>query len=202
MSCPFVNIVNIVVLISDGKMFTPGHVAVEGLGELGNGALHPFVTPAHVLVIAAVGILLGQRLPFRLTKPMAALAIGSAAGLLATTSGWPQELPQPLLLAIALAIAAWVTIERQVPVSALAAVTAAGGLVIGLDSAAPPGTPAETAKTLAGTWFAINASIGYLALCLSHSEGRPWARIALRIAASWIIAIALLVLAFEFRKTG
>lgn len=181
-------------------MMTPCHIAVEGLGEVGNGALHPFVTPSHALVIVATGLLLGQRLPLRLKAPMSALALGSAAGLLATTSGWPQAVPPPLLLGIALAIAAWVAIERNLVVSVLAAIAAAAGFVIGLDSAPEAASSAAFAKTLLGTWLGINAAVGYLAICTSHAEGRPWARIAIRVAASWIIAITLLVLAFAMRE--
>ena len=177
-----------------------GHIAVKGLGSLGNGALHPFVTPPHVLGIVALGLLFGQRLPFRLKKPMAALAAGSAAGLLATLSGWPESVPPALILACALAIAGWITLERTAPVPALAAAGALLGFLIGLDSAAEAAGPMKVSQSLIGTWLGLNAAVGYLALCVSYSKNRPWARIAIRVAASWIIAITLLILAFSLRQ--
>lgn len=177
-----------------------GHVAVKGLGSLGNGALHPFVTPPHVLSIIALGLLFGQRIPFRLKKPMAALALGSAAGLLITPSGWPGSVPPALILGCALAIAGWTTLERTAPVAMLAAAGALAGFLIGLDSAPEAADPMRVSQSLIGTWLGINAAVGYLAVCVSHSKGRPWARIAIRVAASWIIAITLLVLAFSLRQ--
>ncbi|MCP5542794.1 MAG: hypothetical protein H7A49_02680 [Akkermansiaceae bacterium] len=177
-----------------------GHIAVKGLGSLGNGALHPFVTPPHVIGIIALGLLFGQRIPFRLKKPMAALALGSAAGLLATLSGWPGSVPPALILGCALAIAGWTTLDRTAPVAALVAAGALAGSLIGLDSAPEAADPMGISQSMVGTWLGINAAVGYLALCISYSKNRPWARIAIRIAASWIIAITLLVLAFSLRQ--
>jgi Flp pilus assembly pilin Flp len=62
------------------------------------------------------------------------------------------------------------------------------------------GGAAAVAKGLIGTWISINLVAGYLALCVSNGAEKPWARIAMRVAGSWIIAISLLVLAFSLRK--
>ena len=177
-----------------------GHIAIDGLGSLGNGALHPFATPSHALAIAALGLAFGQRIPFRLKVPMAGLAAGSAAGLLASGFAPASAVVPAILWSLVLGLATWTTLDLRAPVAALAAAAVAAGFLCGLDSAAESTDPAEAAKFLTGCWLGINAGAGYLGLCVSHSRGRPWARIAIRVAASWILAVALLVLAFSLRN--
>ena len=55
-------------------------------------------------------------------------------------------------------------------------------------------------KTLAGTWLSLNAAVFYIAVCASNGAEKKWAKAAIRVLGSWIIAIALMVLAFSLRK--
>jgi urease accessory protein len=183
--------------------FTPNahaHLAVKGLGEVGNGALHPFITPAHALIILALGLLLGQRKPFELKHPVAMMAPVSAGALVLTTTGWFPGVYQPLLVAVALCCAVFVVIGRQFPASVYGSLCVVGVLGIGLDSAAEDGTAFAVAKTLIGTWISLNLVIPYIAICASNGADKPWAATAIRILGSWIVAISLMVLAFALRK--
>jgi urease accessory protein len=176
------------------------HLAVKGIGEIGNGALHPLITPAHVLILLGLGLLLGQRIPFELKSPMLVLSASSAIALALTATGWILEVPSPFLISLALAIGALVAVgkcpHRQVTmwICALAAIG------IGLDSGLEDSPPVAMAKTLAGTWIAINAVTGYVALAASNGAEKEWARTGVRVLGSWIFAIALLVLAFALKK--
>ena len=56
-------------------------------------------------------------------------------------------------------------------------------------------------KTLSGTWIALVVLVCDIAIYVSLGAEAKWLQIALRVAGSWIIAIALLVLAFSLRPT-
>ena len=173
---------------------------MEGVGDVANGVLHPLMTPAHVLVILSLGLLLGQQIPLNLKTPLRVFAPVSAAALLFTLGGWVGEIYQPLLIGIALVAAALVGLEVKIPVWVGAVLGVAAALAIGLDSAVETGSKASVLKTLTGTWLGLNAAVFYIAVCASNAEGRKWARVGIRVLGSWIIAIALMVLAFSLRK--
>ena len=173
------------------------HLSVEGVGELGNGALHPLMSPAHVLMFLSLALLLGQQVPFDLKMPLRIFAPTSAVALLFTLTGWIVEVYLPLLVLVALLIAILVALEIKIPrwVGGLLCVAVAVG--IGLDSAPGEGS---ALKTLVGTWLSLNAVLFYIAMCASNGADRPWSRTAIRVIGSWIIAISLMVLAFSLRK--
>lgn len=176
------------------------HIAVEGAGEIANGALHPLITPAHVLILLGLGLLLGQQAPLDLKTPIRVFAPASAIALALAATGRIAGTYQPVLIGIALCIGILVGLERRLPRVASGALCAAAALGIGLDSAVETGSTAAVAKTLLGTWFSVNALVVYIAICASNGAGKKWASTAIRIAGSWIVAISLLVLAFSLRK--
>ncbi|MGL5019120.1 MAG: hypothetical protein ACRDBP_13370 [Luteolibacter sp.] len=137
-----------------------------------------------------------MKLPLRIFAPV------SAAALLFTLGGWVGEVAQPVLIGIALVVAALVALEMKVPPWLRGMLYVAAAAAIGLDSAVESGSTLSVLKTLAGTWLGLNAAVFYLAVCASNAEDRPWARIGIRVLGSWIIAIALMVLAFSLRKSS
>lgn len=176
------------------------HLAIKGMGEVGNGLLHPLISPSHVLILLALGLLLGQRVPLDLKVPMLALAAASAAALLLTTTGRLPEVYPPLLAGIALLVAVLVALEVRITRLPAALLCALAAVAVGMDSGLEEGSAVVMAKTLAGTWITLNVVTGYVALCASNGADKPWARTAIRVLGSWIIAISLLVLAFALRK--
>jgi urease accessory protein len=178
------------------------HLTVEGVGEVANGALHPLMTPAHVLVILSLGLLVGQQVPLDLKSPMRIFAPASAVALLLTLGGWVGEVDQPVAVEVALLAAALVALEIKIPAWVGGGLCVAAAFAIGLDSAVDTGSTTSVLKTLAGTWLSLNAAVFYIAVCASNAEDRKWARIGIRVLGSWIIAIALMVLAFSLRKSS
>lgn len=176
------------------------HMLVDGAGDLGNGALHPLMTPAHLLIMVGLALMLAQQVPLDLKTPVRTFAPLSAIALALTATGPIAGMPQPLLVGIALGLGILVGLEMRVslPFRVLACAVAAIG--IGLDSGLENGSGVATVKSLLGTWLAMNALVIYLAMAASNATDKPWARIGLRIAGSWIIAISLMVLAFSLRK--
>jgi hypothetical protein len=158
------------------------------------------MTPAHALVILSLGLLIGQQIPLNLKTPLWIFAPVSAAALLLTLGGWVGEVYQPVLIGISLIAAALVGLEIKIPAWVGGLLCVAAACAIGLDSAVESGSTPSVLKTLAGTWLGLNAAVFYIAVCASNAEGRKWARVGIRVLGSWIIAIALMVLAFSLRK--
>lgn len=177
------------------------HLAIKGAGDFGNGALHPLVTPQHLMIVLGLALLLGMRTPLRLKLPMSAFAISTAIslGLMAFVSISPPEL---LLTLIAMILGLLVAIGRTLPPAALAGICAVCAVAVGLDSGIDPESGMVVWKTLLGTWIGITGVTGYLALAISNGAEKNWARTGMRILGSWIFAIAILMLAFALRSKG
>lgn len=178
------------------------HMTIKGVNHFTNGALHPLVTPAHVLILLGLGLWIGQHPPLRLKFPMAIFAAFSAAGLALTLTGWITELHPAFLAGLALCIGTAVAVGKQLPSWVRNAFLAAGALAIGLDSVPEPGTAWPVASMLLGTWLALLLLVVNVAhyTSLAAEKNKQWIHIAIRVAASWIVAISLLVLAFALRK--
>jgi hydrogenase/urease accessory protein HupE len=63
------------------------HTPIKGLEELAAGVLHPLTTPAHLLVLLALRLLVGQQLPLDLKTPFAVFVPGLTGALLLTATG-------------------------------------------------------------------------------------------------------------------
>ena len=177
------------------------HTAVPGMGEFASGFLHPLLTPPHVLALMAFGLLLGQREPLRLKAPAAVFAGFAAAGLLLSLAGVAAGVYPPVLIALGLCAGGFVVLARPWPPWLLMAVGAAVALAVGLDSGADVGTPAAAAaKILFATWVSLLLFVVNAAFYVSLLPKVQWVQTGIRVAGSWIVAIALLMLAFALRR--
>lgn len=176
------------------------HLAVEGLNEVGNGMLHPLVTPAHVLILLGLGLLLGRRVPLELKLPLICFGTAAAITLLLTTGAWFHEIHPALPILTSLILGAFVAAGRALPRNVILTLCITAAIMIGLDSAPESLSWLPALKTIAGTWIAVIVLLGYIALSASNGSGKPWVTIAIRILGSWIFAISLLVLAFALKK--
>ena len=177
------------------------HTPIQGLGEIASGLLHPLLTPPHLLVLLALGCLLGQQRPFRLGLPVACFAVGAAAGLVLTTTGAVTGVLTPGLMLLALPLGVLVALALPLPLPVRLGSCAAAALVLGLDSGVGPGTPAiPAAKTLAATWISLQLCVVNVAFYVSLLPPQRWVQTGVRIVGSWLVAISLLMLAFSLRK--
>ncbi len=176
------------------------HMLVDGAGDLGNGALHPLMSPAHLLVLVGLALHLAQQVPFGLKAALRTFAPVSAVALALTMNGRFGAIYQPVLVALALMLGILVALELRLPQWASVVVCGLAAACIGLDSGVEDQATVATVKMLLGTWLVINALVAYLAMVASNAADRTWARTAIRIIGSWIIAISLMVLAFALRK--
>jgi hydrogenase/urease accessory protein HupE len=180
---------------------SPGfaHIVIEGAGDLVNGAVHPFVTPVHGMILLGLGLLAALQEPLelkwlvRILAPLSAVALGLTHWI---------SLPQgsPVLPVLALGVGAAVAQDRKWPRVVFLGLAALVAVGLGLNSPVVSSSPMAVAKTLLGTWVAVNVVVLYIAASGGRVADRKWVRTAMRILGSWIVAISLLVLAFALRK--
>jgi hydrogenase/urease accessory protein HupE len=173
---------------------------VDGAGDLGNGALHPLMSPTHLLVLVGLALHLAQQVPFGLKAALSTFAPVSAVALALTMNHRFGEIDQPVMVALALLSGVLVGLEIRPPRWASLVVCGLAAACVGLDSGVEDQAPASTIKMLLGTWLVINTLVAYLAMVASNGADKKWARTAIRVLGSWIIAISLMVLAFALRR--
>jgi urease accessory protein len=176
---------------------TRAHSTIQGLEGFSGGALHPLTTPAHLLVIAALGLLTGQQLPLDLKAQFVVFVPCLTFALIFATTGLVKTVDQPILIGLALCAAVPVALEKTVPPLAYRTLSAAAAFAVGFDSAPEPGPASVLIKTLLGTWIVAIFLVFDVAYYTSLAMRKQWPRVAVRILGSWIIAISLLVLALS-----
>lgn len=174
------------------------HSAVKGLGSFYQGLLHPFLLPAHLLILVGLGLYLGQRPPLPVRLILAWFLPLTVAALTIATLGAVPELSTALLFGIALVIGLLVAAARELPREALYAVTAAGALAVGMDSGLPAGSLTSTLVMGLGNVIGIVGCVLNIAFYASLCKPR-WLQIGIRVVGSWIAAVAVLAIAFALR---
>lgn len=188
-------------ILSLGMLLLPGIVFAHTLGTdmspFLSGLLHPFLVPAHLICLIALGLLLGQQHPNRNLTALASYPVAILIGLFAT------ELPITIKLEIAILTVATasgllITVCPRLPVIWTAIASAFTGLLVGFDSA----QQAHAGLDKLGAF--IGVGLGLLIVPLIAMEladyfcSKAWQRISVRILGSWIAASAFLVLTLIF----
>lgn len=169
------------------------HSAFEGVGSFYGGLLHPAGVPAHLLALLAAGLFAGQR-GWGYTVQALRLLIASFAGGLALV-GAGVQLPAMLpVLTGAAVLGVLAAVGPKVPPKAGLVLLVCVGFFIAMDSAPEESQGAARFAALAGTALGANAAFIWVSAPIS-ALCRPWQRIAVRAAGSWVGASALLVLA-------
>ncbi len=159
------------------------------------------VTGVHTaLPVLAVALILRQQERLTLSRDIA-IALGS--GLLAGFALWLVVGPSPrwLVLALIIAIAlgtliAWARMWALPFIPAIVAVLGAG---LGANLLTETHDAFEFTTSLAGA-FVGTLVVLQVAVSLPRAVTRRWQAVAERIAGSWIVAIATLIVALEVRK--
>jgi hydrogenase/urease accessory protein HupE len=172
------------------------HGPIKGIGNFYNGILHPIFVPAHLLLLTALGLFIGQKGIEENLSALASFASGTFIGLtLAWFSlGFEMEV---YLLAGASMLGILVALELTITpvlVSLLAFFT---GLFIGMDSTQETLTGTDKAVALFGTGVGLYLLQLYPMGLAEYFNKKPWQKIGIRVAGSWIAAISFLVLALN-----
>ena len=150
------------------------------------------MTPAASTALIVVALLLGQAGWRASRDAVLAFAFALALGLALAAAGHGGHVDVALLV-LAAAGGLLVALGRPWPLPLLGAMAAAAGGGIGLDAAAEAGSP--HLLTLAGSCVAACLGVAAGAWLAGLAQQRPWGRILVRVAGSWMAAAALLVLA-------
>jgi hydrogenase/urease accessory protein HupE len=160
-----------------------------------DGLLNPLTTPAHVLTLLALGLLLARQPQRVLVLLIFALAL--AAGFLAIVLAVETTPARTVLLAVAATLGVMVA-AAWTPKSLACLLAAIAGAALALDSPPQAVTIAEAYATLGGTTVGACAMLVVIAAIAGHANA-DWQRLGVRIFGSWIAASAILVLAVQLR---
>ena len=167
------------------------------LGAGVSGLLHPLSTPTHVVVLTSLSLIAGRNFVPAGAAIIGAFALGLAAGLGAIAWGVGETPASDVLLASATLCGLIAASGITVPVPLAVPVALVSGSALGLDSPPQSILLGEAVATLIGT-----ACGGIGALTVSAFAASQIARlrrgIVLRVAGSWVAAIAILVLALRW----
>src|SRR5262249_27475246 len=170
---------------------------VFGIGGVPGGLLHPLLVPSHALTLVALALLIGQQAQRRAVL-VSLFALGMIAGLMVIVSAYAADRANDAVLAVAAVAGLAVALARPLwPIAAVVAVAA--GIAIELDSV--PQEISMTTTFLALTATIVSAVLAVLIMsALAASLCRHWQRIGMRVAGSWIAAIAILTLALRLTR--
>lgn len=177
------------------------HSPVPGFEGFYVGAIHPFSTPAQALMILGLALLIGGFTPAKARWPLADFLIASFAGLLTGPSGAEPDTP---LFAGAFAACALAALAPGMGLFVAIGLAGLGGYLIGDLSVPDPGPARDRLITMAGSMVGANLGLLYLfglSTILKERFPWPWVPIAFRVAAAWLGAAALLMLALGYAET-
>jgi urease accessory protein len=166
-----------------------------GAGALAVGVVNPLLAPAHLITLIGLALLAG-RSPAAL-RLVAAFALGLAGGLGAIAWGVGETPASDVLIAAAALCGLTAASGFAMPAWVAAPLALVSGVALGLDS--PPQTISlrDAVLMLLGTACGGVAALAAMAFAAS-AVAHLWHGIALRVAGSWIAAIAILVLALRW----
>jgi urease accessory protein len=154
-----------------------------------SGVAHPFLAGEHLLLLVGLGALLGRQ---DSRRPLPGLVAGLICGLgLALLQPGPMR---PAILVLALGIGGVLAAALRVEAGVLTVIALAAGLFIGADTDGST-TIAAFAGVVAGVFMIVLNSMALARYGAARPGGVP-----LRIAGSWIVAVAILLLAFLLRE--
>ncbi len=168
------------------------------------GLHHPFITPAHLITLIALGILLGQQAKRNGYSALLIFIAFALASLVSTRFYRTDIHAEIMLLTLAGSIGILTTLKLPLPnwVTLIFAIIV--GSLIGIDSASVviPGLKVSKIHAdMAGTF--VSVSLILLLICLlSQFINKLWDGITLRIIGSWVFASALMVLALMLAPLG
>ena len=171
------------------------HAPIPGIKGFYLGLLHPFSTPSQALLMLGLGLMLGGFTFEKLGSLWGSFLVSSFLGLFVGTGNLDLDVAMFALAFVACATAALLPGRIVAVVIALVAV---GGVFIGSASIPDDGPTRDRILAMSGAIVGANIGLLYIFGIVRVIRERftwGWVEIAFRIAAAWLGAIALLMLA-------
>jgi len=176
------------------------HTSIPGIGYFYNGLLHPVLVPAHLLLIIAFGLFVGQQGPKRIELAVVAFAAAVFIGLVLAGFSIGTEM-EAVGLVLSAAIGLLVASNPRPGLTWCVLIALLSGLFLGIDSAQDELTGTDKLVTLFGSGVAIYFLVLYPIALADHFSNKPWQKIGIRIVGSWVAASSMLVLALALSST-
>ena len=183
------------------------HTPFEGFEGLYKGLAHPALEPMQGLALVAAGLVMGRAAADGgagvFARAWLVFAAAALAGLGAHLALGAAAMTVSPAAAAALLVGGAVALTAQLARPMVLAASAVSGLAAGWTALPDPGPAAAVAVTALGAMLAALLLPGFVAARTSgvmrRSVRHPVLAIVLRVLASWIAAIAVLVIAFSLR---
>jgi urease accessory protein len=185
--------------------FFPGsaqaHLVTTGLGPVYDGIGHFMLSPDDLLPVLALALFAGLRGPLPGRRALFVLPLawltGGLAGLLASNPPLFPLTPFSFLI-----LGGLVAADLRLPPAIVTVIAMCLGLMHGfLNGVAFKEAGTNAPLELIGIMTTLFVLVALFA-ALVVSLRRPWARIVVRVAGSWIAATGLLLLGWSLHKTG
>jgi urease accessory protein len=188
------SLVLLLALVSEPAL---AHSPIKGIGNFYNGLLHPILVPAHLLLLIALGLLIGQKGIYEHRMAFVVFLVTTAIGLIGAwfSVGGDMEI---LLLSGAAIIGLLIASNLSIGHYLCAAIAAFIGLFIGIDSAQETLSGNVKLVTLFGSGVGIYLSLVYSMGFADYFNKKPWQKIGVRVIGSWIAASSLLVMTLSY----
>jgi urease accessory protein len=177
---------------------TFAHTIIPGVSGFEGGLLHPLLVPSHAMSIVALALLCSQRPAGERHATIATFAAGLLGAVALVVLAFQTDSAEMILLACAAIAGFLIAMHIAVPLAAAAVLAAIVAFALQFDSVPPTISAAETLLTLAGAGSAALVELWLIAWSIARAR-RVWQVLAIRVAGSWIAAIALLILALKLR---
>ncbi len=171
------------------------HAPIAGIEGFYIGLLHPFSTPSQALVVIGLGLMIGGFVAEKVRWQLGAFLICVFFGVFLGSAAWELD---ALLYALVFAACATAALLPGRLTFLAIALTAIGGLLIGSVSIPDDGPTRDRIITMSGSIVGANLGLLYIFGIIHLIQQRytwAWVAIAFRVAAAWLGAIALLMLA-------
>jgi hydrogenase/urease accessory protein HupE len=174
------------------------HLNSTGLGPIYDGLMHFLMSPEDLLPVLALALLAGLRGAAYGRRALFVLPVawllGGLIGLTALTAN-----DHPIVAAAwFLVLGGLLATDAQLSLRVTTALAALLGLYHGYLNGSGMGQPGTAAVALLGLVFAVFVLVA-LAAAFAVQLRAQWARIAVRVAGSWIAASGLLMLGWAVR---
>jgi urease accessory protein len=172
------------------------HLVTTGMGPVYDGIGHLLLTPEDLVLVLAIALYAGLRGADAGRRTIFLLPVAwLVGGLAGSAAGTATAAPIPAVSALILG--GLVAADLCLPAAAVTGLAIAFGLVHGFLN----GTALRDGAGTLGL-LGITTMLFVLVTLISAfvvSLGKPWARIAVRVAGSWIAAIGLLAFGWAMR---
>lgn len=177
------------------------HSPIQGIGNFYNGLLHPVLVPAHLLLLVAIGLFLGQQGSRAIQLALGIFAFATVTGLAAAWFSITGE-TETLILVLSAVIGLVIAMAPKVALLWCGFGALLAGFLLGIDSAQEALSGKDKLLTLFGSGVAIYFLVLYPIALADYSNKKAWQKIGIRVVGSWVAASSLLVLALSFSPQG